>query len=450
VIALLRSSFPRLAIVLILGALTLAGCGTSNSAGIAATTLHVWYSTDDPVERVWVQNLARQYTQTHPAVHVQVKAYSFEDINTKLQLALQGGDPPDVAYVTPRGPGIPAYLHANRLLNLASAARSHDWASRLRPGLLASYNAPFPHYGAPTNAIMAVPTSMAAVGVLYNRSLLAKLHLSVPPTLAQFAADLGVAKRAGYTPLGMGNADGWLGDDWYLTLVQALASPSSMAAEQRLDPSFSFQTPAFHTAAITLHRWATAGYFTRNFGGLDAQDGVDLFFRGKTLFQMISSSENLQIGADESETHLAVGVFAFPRAHGGTVMPQSGYLGWIVPKAGTHHASAVAFIDSLLTPTTTTLLQTRGLLPAHRAGRLLAAHPSSGASSWQADYRNALNSSTAGVYIDAAPIANLNATMEANVQLLLQGYEAPSFLVKALQEDYATRRGSNATIDGEF
>jgi raffinose/stachyose/melibiose transport system substrate-binding protein len=448
VASLLRQPILRLTTAFVLVALALAGCGSHG--GTATTTLRVWYSTDDPVERVWTQTLARQYHASHPDVNVKLTVYSFEDINTKLQLALRAGDPPDVAYVTPRGPGIPAYLHSHELQNLASAAAAHGWAGRLRPGLLASYNAPFTQYGAPAHAVMAVPTSLAAVGVLYNRTLLRKLHMTVPRTLAQFEADLPVAKRAGYTPLGMGNADGWVGDDWYLTLVQALVPPASMLPEQHLSPAFSFKTPAFEKASIMLRRWSAAGYFTHNFGGLDAQDGIDAFFHGKTLFQLISSSENLQIGGDEKATRLPIGVFAFPRATGGTVVAQGGYLGWIVPRAGAQHRTAISFIDSLLGSGTTNLIAARGLLPAHRPGRALAAHPAADTSNWLAQYRDALNSSTPGVYIDAAPIANLNATMEANVQLLLQGYEKPSFLVKALQIDYSTHRGSTATIDGEF
>jgi len=56
------------------------------------------------------------------------------------------------------------------------------------------------------------------------------------------------------------------------------------------------------------------------------------------------------------------------------------------------------------------------------------------------------------VYLDAAPIPNINATMEANIQLLLQGYETPDFLPRSLQQVYASR-GAKATstrTDGEF
>src|SRR6516225_5246372 len=86
----------------------LAACGTAQGAS-GPVTLRIWYSTDDPVERVWSQGLVRAFERTHPNIRVDLVDYSFEDLNTKLQLALTAGDPPDLAYVTPRGPGIPAY-----------------------------------------------------------------------------------------------------------------------------------------------------------------------------------------------------------------------------------------------------------------------------------------------------------------------------------------------------
>jgi raffinose/stachyose/melibiose transport system substrate-binding protein len=435
----------RLLLLFPLVALFLAGCGAQRAAS-QSTTLTVWYSTDDPVERAWAHTLMQRFQASHPQVHVRFTPYSFEDMNTKLQLAMKAGNPPDLAYVTPRGPGIPVYLGAHQLRDLTAAARSHGWAARLRPGLLASYNHAFGFMGAPKGHTMAVPTAVADVGVLYNKRLLARLHLSVPATLAQFQSDLPRAKAAGYTPLGIGNADGWLGDDWYLTLVNALTGPSTFTPEQNLAASFSFHQSPFVQAADTLRSWSRAGYLTHDFGGLDAQDGVDLFFRGKTLFQLVSSSENSQILQDQRQTHLPVGFFAFPKAGGGRVMPGSGYLGWVVPKGAAHPQQAVELIDSLLSSQTAHLLLGHGVLPAMRDTGF---HAKTG---WQQSFLRAANTAQPGVYIDAAPVPSLNATMEANVQLLLQGYEPPSFLVTSLQKVYSSHGsgGSAARIDGEF
>jgi raffinose/stachyose/melibiose transport system substrate-binding protein len=436
--------------------LCLSGCGASGTQG--SSTLRIWYSTDDPTERAWSQDLLRGFQRSYPNVRVRLTAFDFEDLNTKLQLALSSGNPPDVAYVTPRGPGIPAYLGAGQLTNLSTAARTRGWATALRPGLLAAYNRPFRFYAAKAPGVTAVPTALAAVGVLYNQRLLKHLHLSVPDSFAAMQQAMARAKTAGYIPLGMGNADGWLGDEWYLTLVNALVSPASLKAEQRLDPHFSFQAPQYLQAARLLRTWAARGYFTPDFGGLDAQEGIDQFFHGKTLFTLISSSQNSQILADGRETGLSVGVFAFPQQNGGTVMPQSGYLGWVVPKEARHKALAIDFIDSLMRPSTALLLERHGVLPAHTLQRRSGAGVARSVSAtgfragWQRQYLAALNTAQPGIYLDAAPIANLNATMEANVQLLLQGYEAPEFLVTSLQEVYAShgRKGSTARIDGEF
>jgi raffinose/stachyose/melibiose transport system substrate-binding protein len=322
--------------------------------------------------------------------------------------------------------------------------------------LLVDYNRPFPFYGAKPGSVMAVPTSLAAVAILYNKRVLARLHLQVPTTLRAFEAALARARAAGYTPIGMGNADGWLGDDWYLSLVNALSAPSTLRSIERLQPDFSFRRPECLRAARTLQRWAQSGFFTPNFGGLDAQEGIDQFFHGKTLFQLVSSSQNPQILRNEGQSKLSIGVFAFPHVGGGTVMPMSGYLGWVVPKATEHRSLALDFIDSLLSPPTSALLERQGLLSAHSGsrGRTGASRQVSfpALPGWQREYMRALSTARPGVYLDAAPIANLNATMEANVQLLLQGYEPPEFLVKSLQEVYASRgkHGSTARIDGEF
>ena len=446
----LNLAFCAVAACFMLLATVLAGCSIGRAA--PARTLQIWYSTDDPSERVWSQELARQYERSHRGVTVDLRDLSFEDLNTKLQLALSAGNPPDLAYVTPRGPGIPAYVGAHRLRDLSVPARAGDWAAKLRPGLLAGYNAPFEYFGAARGSVVAVPTSLAAVGILYNQRLLKRLHLAVPHSLRAFTAALARAKTAGYTPLGLGNADGWLGDDWYQTLVNATVPGGSLAPEQRLSSSFSFLRPPFTAAAATLRQWADRGYFTQDFGGIDAQEGVDLFFHGSTLFQLVSSSENSQIRQDQRQTGLPVGVFSFPRAHGAGVMPFSGYLGWVVPAAARNPTESISFINSLLSPRTAATLAHQGVLPAH-APRLSGSNIVPGASTWQQQYVAALNAAQPGIYLDAAPVANLNATMEANVQLLLQGYEAPAFLVKSLQEVYASHGkhgGSTARIDGEY
>lgn len=103
--------------------------------------------------------------------------------------------------------------------------------------------------------------------------------------------------------------------------------PQFPASSFGFSPRFTFKRPPFLRAGSILQTWSRRGYLTPDFGGLDAQEGIDQFFHGKTLFQLVSSLESSQIGQDERETGLPVGVFAFPTNRGLPVMPQSGYLG---------------------------------------------------------------------------------------------------------------------------
>jgi raffinose/stachyose/melibiose transport system substrate-binding protein len=416
----------------------------------AARSMTVWYATDDPTEAPLVQGLADRFQSSHPGVRVQLSTYALDDMNTKLQLALSSGHAPDLIYTTPRGPGLPVYMRAGKLVDLTAAARAGGWAGSLRPGMLATYNDGISPTGNANGHIYAAPYALAAVGVLYNRSIFSRLHLSVPRSLAAFVADAEHEQAAGIIPIGMGNADGWVGDDWYLTLVNAISGPAPLLPEFRLDPHFSFAGPAFTGAATTLQTWTDRNYFTPQFGGLDAQDGVNAFFEDKTAMQLISSTENGQIAALAARTRIPIGVFGFPSARAGKppVMAQSGFAGWAIPKAGRQPALAEQFITQMLSAATAQALLKHGLLPA----RALRNADLRSAPAFQRAYLQALATADVGVYLDGAPIPNLNATMEANVQLLLQKVEAPSFLVRSLQTVYASHgeHASSTRTDGEF
>jgi raffinose/stachyose/melibiose transport system substrate-binding protein len=416
----------------------------------ATTTLRIWYATDDPTEAPVIQTLAAKFQASHPGVDVSLSTYALDDMNEKMQLALSSSVTPDLIYTTPRGPGLPAYVRADKLLDLSAAARRDNWQSMLRPGLLGGYNDLLSPTGNANGRVYGAPYMMAVVGMLYNQAIFSRLHLSIPTSLAAFEAASAKVKAAGMIPIGLGNADGWVGDDWYLTLVNAIVGPALLVPELHLDPHFSFSGPAFQQAATLLQNWARAQDFTPQFGGLDAQDGMNAFFEGKTAMALISSTQNGQIVSLANRTKIPVGVFAFPSAdgHKAPVMPQAGYSGWAVPKASHQPALAEAFITAMLSQSSAQALLAHGLLPA----RQLSPRDISATSPFQQSYLKALAAATPGVYLDGAPVPNLNATMEANVQLLLQNVEAPSFLVRSLQAVYASggKNASSTRTDGEF
>ncbi len=431
-----------------LTATMLTACSSASPA--KTTTLRIWYGTDDPTEAPLARSLAVRFQAERPEVVVKLTTYNLDDINDKLDLAMGAGSPPDLVYTTPRGPGLPAYVAAHKLLDLTAAAKAYGWAADLPTGMLASYNDLLTSTGAAHGHVYAAPSILAAVVMLYNKAIFQRLHLTIPHSVAEFEAVCAKVEAAGDTPIGLGTADGWVADDWYLTLVNAEIGPDPLRPELHLDPQFSFGGAPFLHAGATLSRWSTAGYFTKQFGGLDAQDSVTAFFEGDTAMQLISSTENGQITTLAADTHIPVGVFAFPSvdaAHPPT-SPQSGYAGWAVPRAGKHPALAEAFITMMLSDGAARLLAAHGYLPA----RPLPASETGRLAGFQQEFLRALRGAVPGVYLDGAPVPNLNATMEANTQLLLQHFESPSFLPRSLQLVYDSHglKASSTRTDGEF
>jgi raffinose/stachyose/melibiose transport system substrate-binding protein len=429
--------------------LLLTACSSAAPA-TKITTLRVWYGTDDPTEAPLAQSLAAQFQTEQPGVVVKLTTYSLDTVNDKLDLAMGAGTPPDLVYTTPRGPGLPAYLAAGKLLDVTAAAKHGGWATDLPSGMLASYNDLLTSTGKAHGHVYAAPSITAAVAILYNKAIFQRLHLSIPHSVAGFEAVCAKVKAAGLIPIGLGTADGWVADDWYLTLVNAETGPDPLRPELRLDPRFSFAGAPFLNAGVTLARWSTAGYFTKQFGGLDAQDSVTAFFEGDTAMQLISSTENGQISTLAARTHIPIGVFAFPRVDASLppIAPQSGYAGWAVPRAGKHPAQAEAFITMMLSDATARSLAAHGYVPA----RPLPPSETRRLGDFQRAFLRALRGAVPGVYLDRAPVPNLNATMEANTQLLLQHFEAPSFLPHSLQLVYDSHglKASSTRTDGEF
>jgi raffinose/stachyose/melibiose transport system substrate-binding protein len=453
---LLPSGLWRLGALGALLAASLAGGSVPAMASTAPMTLRIWYGSDDPTEQAWSQALAQQFAAQHPSIKVQFSFYDLDDMNDKTQLAMNTPNPPDLLYSTPRGPGLPAYVRAGKLLDLTAAARANGWAGALRPGLLASYNAVLDANG-PAGAaghIYAVPYLLAADAILYNKAIFSTLHLQVPRTMGQFAALLPRLKQAGYTPLGFGNQDAWTGDAWYLTLLNAQVGPAALQPALALSPSFRFTTAPFQQAAATLQAWVKAGYFSPQFGGLDPQDAIENFFdHGTTAMQLISSTENAQILAasrDDDSKAPNIGAFPFPAAQAGQlpVIVQDGYSGWAIPSAGHNQSAALTFINFALSAATTRTLLAQGLIPAHRVN----ASSVGTAAPFQRDFLTALATATKGVYVDAAPIPDFLATMEAQIQQLLAGKETPQTMVNSLQSVYAShgRTAQFTDTDGEF
>src|SRR5262249_48642964 len=138
------------------------------------------------------------------------------------------------------------------------------------------------------------------VGVYYNRTMLARLGLTIPTTFGQFEQDLAVAKQAGEIPIQFGNNDAFPGIHEYAVVQDQIASAQDLTdfIFGRKRNGLSVDTPQNVQAAAILQDWAKAGYFTPGFGGGGYDTAVANFAKGQGLFMITGNWIVANLGAD--------------------------------------------------------------------------------------------------------------------------------------------------------
>ena len=148
----------------------LSGCSTGGDTAAAGddVTLTWWHNgTADPANGFW-QDIATEFEEAHPGVTVEVTAVQNEELKTKVAVALQSNNPPDL-FQQWGGGQMNAQVEAGKLLDV-SADVTDELA--LIGGSAAGWQVDGKTYG--------LPFSMGISGFWYNKALFGK-PASRPP-----------------------------------------------------------------------------------------------------------------------------------------------------------------------------------------------------------------------------------------------------------------------------
>lgn len=135
-------------------------------------------------------------------------------------------------------------------------------------------------------------------GIMYNATILSKLHLSVPTNYTQFLADMKAAKVAGY---------------WGLTLTASPDGEGEFDAHPWLtNAGFDFAHPTMSALVAGLsyaQQWVAAGYVSKETSTFSTPLSFSNWMAGKTLFYQ---GGNWNIGAATAGAKFKWGDFAMP------------------------------------------------------------------------------------------------------------------------------------------
>jgi raffinose/stachyose/melibiose transport system substrate-binding protein len=331
-------------------------------AELGDITLDVWA---DAGEEKTMKILVPQYEAMYPNVKVNLTLKGFDDLMKTVVPALAGDPAPDVVQGN-QGYGVDGALVKGGLIRkLTDVSKAYSWDASYNPDDFGqfSWSEDGSQYG--TGELYGMSPVGEFVGVFYNKAKLAKLGIAVPSTFDEFTAALEKAKKAGETPIVLGNSDKWPATHVF-GLIQGAFTPASETKDLITGATgSSFASGTNETALNTMRDWIKKGYFTKGFDGVSADDATAKFASGTGVFYMGGTWFGGTVGTGLGKD---AGFMANPPGASGKHAGTGSYgLGWHISSKTDALSASVAFIAMLMDPAFAPSLASLDRIPSANA-----------------------------------------------------------------------------------
>ncbi len=243
------------------------GAATGDATGGAtgggeAVAMTFWHNSTTGEGRQYWEDTVADFEAANPGVTIEIQAIQNEDLDGKLQTALNSGDAPDI-FMQRGGGKLADMVAAGQVMDIADMI---DDATRTAVGEGA--------FGAYTidGAIYAMPTSILPGGMFYTESLFEDAGIETPPANFEEMNDaVAKLKETGVEPIALGGKDAWPAAHWYYFF--ALRQCSQEALENTLATK-DFSDECWLRAGESLADFAATEPFNQGFLTTSAQQGA--------------------------------------------------------------------------------------------------------------------------------------------------------------------------------
>ncbi len=174
-----RTLFSIVVVFALIGAACTGGNDNNqgnNSGGVINLVMWQGYTPPPPVnqayEYVSLTDLVKQYEAANPNVHIDVQYVNSDNALTKLTVALQGNEQPDITY-----------QYGTNMAGVATTPKVVDLTDRINSDPSFNWNDFFPGERAAATVdgrILGVPALVDNLAIVYNKDLFKKAGLSEP------------------------------------------------------------------------------------------------------------------------------------------------------------------------------------------------------------------------------------------------------------------------------
>jgi raffinose/stachyose/melibiose transport system substrate-binding protein len=222
----------------------------------------LWHnSTTGPGVEFWEQTVA-DFEKDNPGVTIEIQSIQNEDLDGKLQTALNSGDAPDI-FLQRGGGKMAAMVKAGQLKDLTDSIKGGA-AEEISD---AAYSA-----SSLDDKIYAMPVAVLPGGLFYSQDLFDEAGITEnPTTMDELETATEKLKAAGIDPVALGAKDAWPAAHWYywLALRECSAETLAKAADE-----MNFDDDCWVRAGEDLQAFAATEPFNSGFLTTTAQQGA--------------------------------------------------------------------------------------------------------------------------------------------------------------------------------
>ncbi|TWD18141.1 carbohydrate ABC transporter substrate-binding protein (CUT1 family) [Streptomyces sp. T12] len=244
-------------------ALATAGCAGGEDDGASGggkATVTLWTNAMEGRGLVFWQNAAKEYKAQHPDVTIKIQTVQNEDLDGKLQNALNSGSAPDI-FLQRGGGKMQAMVEAGQIqaLELTDADRENVGEAALEGVSI-------------DGKVYAIPMDTQPEGIYYSKDLFKKAGITAPPTTTDELEDaVAKLKAINVAPIAVGAKDAWPAAHWYYNFALRECSQETM---QEAAKSLTFEDPCWTKAGEDLADLLESDPFQKGFLTATSQQGA--------------------------------------------------------------------------------------------------------------------------------------------------------------------------------
>lgn len=306
------------AVALLLGTAGLAACGSDSDGGAdegGTVTMNFWHNSTTGEGKEYWENTVAAFEAANEGVTIKIQSIQNEDMDGKLQTALNSGDAPDI-FMARGGGKLADVVAAGQAMDISELVTAETRAV-VGDGALSAFTIDGKIYG--------MPTAVLPGGIFYSQDLFEEAGItSTPKTFDELNSAIDALKTAGISPIALGAKDAWPAAHWYYFFALRTCSKDVMDETAK---NMSFDDPCWTEAGEELATFAETEPFNNGFLTTSAQQGAGssagLIANHEAAMELMGAwNPGVIASLTPDQQPLAdLGWFPFPAVEGGAGAP---------------------------------------------------------------------------------------------------------------------------------